>query len=195
MRHKITYDRIRELAGAEKAQFPKYASALLNLANQYAQGTRPAVVGQMSELIQEFHGEALGEWRRWYLERQPDAVEKATERIWQMLGNLKAAIGQVDRDMVERWVEDLVIVKTFVGLLFQEAILREVARLRSAQYRPATPEDEAKGIDGFIGEKPVSIKPESYRAKPALAEEIECEIIYYEKAKDGIVIELSTGGQ
>jgi hypothetical protein len=34
-------------------EFPKYATQLLNLANQNAQGTRPKIVGQMSELIQE----------------------------------------------------------------------------------------------------------------------------------------------
>lgn len=32
--------------------FPKYTTQIMNLANQNAQGTRPAVVGQMSELIQ-----------------------------------------------------------------------------------------------------------------------------------------------
>lgn len=34
--------------------FPKYTSQLINWANQNAQGTRPVVVGQMSELFPEF---------------------------------------------------------------------------------------------------------------------------------------------
>lgn len=37
-------------------QFPKYTTQLMNLANSNAQGTRPKVVSQMSELIQEFGG-------------------------------------------------------------------------------------------------------------------------------------------
>ena len=37
-----------------KFDFPKYTSQLINWANQNAQGTRPAVVGQMSELFPEF---------------------------------------------------------------------------------------------------------------------------------------------
>jgi len=36
----------------------------------------------------------------------------------------------------------------------------------------------------------VSIKPLSYKTKPALRERIQCEIVYYEKTKDGIVIHL-----
>ena len=35
-------------------EFPKYTSQLINWANQNAQGTRPVVVGQMSELFPEF---------------------------------------------------------------------------------------------------------------------------------------------
>jgi len=43
-------------------EFPKYSTQLMNLANQNAQGTRPRVVGQMSDLIQEFPGSTLDEW-------------------------------------------------------------------------------------------------------------------------------------
>jgi hypothetical protein len=37
------------------------------LANQNAQGTRPKVVGQMSELIKEFPGKDVAEWEEWYI--------------------------------------------------------------------------------------------------------------------------------
>ena len=43
-------DLIRELIGETK-DFPKYTSQIINLANQNAQGTRPRVVGQLTELI------------------------------------------------------------------------------------------------------------------------------------------------
>ncbi|GEM_PF-2690725 len=48
---KLTNKEIKELLGAKSFDFPKYSTQLMNLANQNAQGTRPAVVGQMSELI------------------------------------------------------------------------------------------------------------------------------------------------
>ncbi len=40
-------------------EFPKYTTQLMNLANQNSQGTRPKVVGQMSDLIQEFDGKKI----------------------------------------------------------------------------------------------------------------------------------------
>ena len=85
----------------------------MNLENQNAQGARPNIVGQMSELIQHFTGKTLAEWERWYIKQKPDAIRTATERIAQMVKNLKNAIEKIDRKMIEEWVRDLIIVKTF----------------------------------------------------------------------------------
>ena len=189
MRIKLTDREIREHIGAVSPEFPKYTTQLINLANQNAQGTRPRVVGQMSDLIQEFPGRQLAEWQEWYLERNPDAIAVATDRIVEMLGKLKEAMNAIDRDLVEKWVRDLVIVKTFVGLRFQEAILKKVADIQGISYRLASPEEESRGIDGFVGDQAVSIKPLTYRSKRSLMENIDAKIVYYSKVKDGIVIE------
>jgi hypothetical protein len=53
----------------------------------------------------------------------------------------------------------------------------------------AKPDEESKGIDGFIGNRPVSIKPMTYKTKSGLPENIEEPIIYYDKKKDGLSIE------
>ena len=105
-----------------------------------------------------------------------------------MVTNFKDVMSQIDREMVDKWVKDLVIVKTFVGLKFQEAILSCVASYFKNTYRLAEPLEESQGIDGFIGEQPVSIKPSTYEIKKALAEKIEVPILFYEKAKDSIKI-------
>lgn len=52
---KISNEQIKTLLGAEPVEFPKYATQIINLANQNAQGTRPTVVGQMSELIKKIY--------------------------------------------------------------------------------------------------------------------------------------------
>ena len=140
----------------------------------------------MSELIQEFKGRKLEEWERWYLSRHPEAVEKAKIKILQMMENFKQVMPLIDAEMIEVWVKDLVIVKTFVGLKFQEAILKHVASYMKKEYRLAEPDEEAKGIDGYIGDIPVSIKPQSYASKQMLPGMIGVRIIYYEKVKDGI---------
>ena len=76
-----------------------------------------------------------------------------------MVENFKETMGQIDRDLVERWVRDLVIVKTFIGMRFQEAILKKIADIKKCGFKIAKPEEESKGIDGYIDNIPVSIKP------------------------------------
>lgn len=189
MKKKIYNQIIEELSNAKAYDFPKYTTQIINLVNSNAQGTRPAVVGQMSELIQKFPGKSLDEWIEWYSEQQPDAVNNATEKIWSKLQEMKEAITLVDKPMVEEWVKELVYTKTYCGLKFQEAILAYIAREYNTTYRLANIEEEAQGIDGYVNNKPVQIKSITYKQEALLAEEINVPIIYYEKKKDGINIE------
>ncbi|MFQ6008945.1 MAG: MjaI family restriction endonuclease [Candidatus Zixiibacteriota bacterium] len=191
MKVKITNEEISNTLQIEKIEFDKYVSPLINLANQYAQGTRPRVVGQMSDLIQQFSGKTLTEWERWYKEQKPGAIADAAEKIYGVVQKLREAIATIDKATVERWVKDLVIVKTFLGLRFQEVILKRGANLTQTSYRLASPEEESKGIDGFIGSEPVSIKPDTYKAKDGLPEGIDVTIISYRKLKDGIEVDYS----
>ncbi|OQX71245.1 hypothetical protein B6D52_02245 [Candidatus Parcubacteria bacterium 4484_255] len=55
---------IQELIGETK-DFPKYTTQLINLTNQNAQGTRPRVVGQLSELINECPEKTYQGWKKW----------------------------------------------------------------------------------------------------------------------------------
>jgi len=179
---------VKELIGEVK-DFPLYTTQLINLANQNAQGTRPRVVGQLTELIQECPEKTYEGWKKWYLSKYPNAIENATERINEMMNNLKNAIKSIDKSMIKKWVEDLVLEKTFVGLRFQEAILKKVASIKNTDYRLAEPKEESQGIDGFIGDMPVSIKPITYKTKDALREEIKAKIIFYNKTKSGLEID------
>lgn len=186
---KISNGDIEKLSNASKYPFPKYATQIINLVNSNAQGTRPAVVGQMSELIQEFQGKTLDEWIEWYSIKQPDAVQKATDKIFAMYQLMSEAFAVIDRPMIEAWVKDLVHTKTYCGLKFQSAILAFLADKYDTTWRLADVEEEAQGIDGYIGDKPVQIKSSTYRLEARLAEKIEIPIVYYDKKKDGISIE------
>ena len=93
---KIKNGEIEQLLGKEAIAFPKYTTQIMNLANSNAQGTRPKVVGQMSDLIEEFDGDDLSDWEKWYKNRKPTAINDATEKVSQMVEQLKAAIIQID---------------------------------------------------------------------------------------------------
>lgn len=179
---------------SENFSFPKYTSQLINWANQNAQGTRPRVVGQMSELFPEFvsstHHVAIEYWKKFYVMKHPEAFKEATDKIYAQIENLREAIQLIDRDMVERWVEDLIINKTFNGMYVQKAILASLADLKDMNYRLATPEEEAKGIDGFVGNVPYSVKPDTYKTMGRLSEVIDVKMIYYTKTKTGLKIEV-----
>lgn len=185
----IKNSRITQDIAGKITEFPKYTSQLMNLANQNAQGTRPKVVGQLSDLIQECPKKTYKEWVNWYNEKMPTAIDDATEKVYEMIQNLNNAIKQIDKALVRKWVEDLVLTKTFVGLCFQESILKVIAERRGVNYRLATPIEESQNIDGYIGDIPVSIKPITYKTKNMLHENINVKIIYYEKLKDGIKVE------
>lgn len=185
---KLQNSEIEKLSNASQYDFPKYATQFINLINSNAQGTRPNVVGQMSELIQEFDGNTLDEWITWYTERNPKAVANATERIFATYGKMCDAFNAIDKQMIENWVKDLVYTKTFCGLKFQGAIIASIAKELGKTWRLANIEEESKGIDGYIGDKPLQIKADTYKLESRLSEKIDVPIVYYSKKKDGISI-------
>lgn len=186
---KLTNAEISRYLGIEPLKFDKYISPLINDANRFAKGTIPKVVGQMSDLIQEFDGQSLSEWEKWYLDRNPKAISTATQKIMHMLENFKQVMEKIDQLTVEKWVKDLVITKTFLGLKIQEAILKKGAEIKKANYRLSNPEEEASGIDGFINNIPVSIKPDTYKLKASLPEVIKFKMIYYKKVQGGVEVD------
>ena len=104
MKYTINNKNISDYNDSSNYTFPKYTSQLINWANQNAQGTRPKIVGQMSELFPEFlaSGEdiTIEGWRKWYTKKCPDAFDKAADRIFTKVQNLQKAITLIDREMV-----------------------------------------------------------------------------------------------
>lgn len=194
MKYTLKNELIENFNESKSFSFPKYTSQLINWANQNAQGTRPVVVGQMSELFPEFMNSGMEitieNWRKWYTEKYPEAFENATDKIFAQVQNLRNAIPLIDREMVEKWVQDLVINKTFNGMYVQKAILASLAEKRGTTYRLATPEEESIGIDGYVGEVPYSVKPDTYKTMGQLSETIDVKMIYYSKTKTNLKIEV-----
>ena len=190
----ISNEEIQSLNESENTIFPKYTSQLINWANQNAQGTRPKVVGQLSDLFPEYQNTSdivsIADWKAWYVERYPNAINNATDKIFEQVENLKKAIQLIDREMVRRWVEDLVITKTYNGMYVQKAILAKLANKKGLTYRLARPEEESIGIDGYVGDVPYSIKPDTYKTMNRLSERIEVKMIYYTKTKTCLKIEV-----
>ncbi len=142
MNFSISNEEQQALNDVSSVAFPKYTSQLINWANQNAQGTRPKVVGQLSDLFPEYEAQAenvsIEDWENWYLEKYPDAIENATNKIFTQVENLKQAIQLIDKELVRAWVKDLVISKTYNGLYVQKVILAKLASIKEQEYRLAT---------------------------------------------------------
>lgn len=180
---KLSNKEIAEELIGEKKEFPKYVKPLLNLANRFAQGTRPKIVGQMTELIKECPENTYEGWVKWYKSNYSENLKNATKKVGQMIDQFKIVLDSIDEKIMTKWVEDLTLDKTYIGLKLEKVIIKKIANLAKKNYRFATPQEEARGIDGFIGREAISVKPETYKTKDELIEKIEAKIIYYEKNK------------
>ena len=190
----IKNDELEFRNGSSSPSFPKYTSQLINWANQNAQGTRPKVVGQLSDLFPEFESQSedvsIEKWQEWYLKKYPNAINDATEKIYTQVENLRNAIPKITKEMVNDQVKDLVITKTYNGLYVQKAILAKLSDELNLPYRLATPDEESKGIDGYVGDVAYSIKPDTYKTMGRLSESIDVKMIYYTKTKTALKIEV-----
>lgn len=191
---KILKKSINGLSGRPKLGLPKYTSGVLNDSNRYSHATRPKNIGNLSELFPQFLEESddtsLEAWKKWYTKKYPDTIKEATDRTFDKFQQMAKAFSKIDRDLVENYIEDLVINKTYYGLYYQKIILAYLAKLEGVTYRLASSEEEAKGIDGYVGDTPYSVKSVSYKTMDRLSEEIPAKIVYYIKTDDGIEIEI-----
>lgn len=196
---RISEDEREELVADIDPEFPKYTTQLMNTANQNSQGTRPRVVGQMNELIEEYKEEYPNgdyeDWKRFYLEKHDgeERIEQATDKVLEMVVAMRDAAQEIDREMVNRWVRDLVLYKTYTGLgRIEEAVLKALSEEYDLPYELGDAADESRGIDGYLGGQPVSIKPETYKQKSRLQEKIDAPIVYYEEfaSMDDLIIHL-----
>lgn len=194
MKYTLSNENIANYNECADFEFPRYTSQIINLANQNAQATRPRAVGQLTEIFALFINYAadisIDNWKQFYMQEHPNAFEEATVKICNQINNLRQALELIDEEMVRQWVEDLIIYKTYNGLYLQKAILASLAHKTNSEYRLATPDDEAKGIDGYVGGVAYSIKPITYKTMDQLSETILAKMIFYTKTKTGLTIEV-----
>lgn len=89
-----------------------------------------------------------------------------------MIQQMREAMNQIDRPMVNRWIRDLVLYKTYLGFDTQEVIFHKLAGEYHREYTRAEADDESKGIDGYLDGQPVSVKPVTYQQKDRLQKDI-----------------------
>lgn len=194
---KVKLEDVSSANGTPKISLPKYSSQVINLANGYAKATKPANVGQVSEDIKKFRednsltGYSNQDWINWHKKRYPDGIQKATDAAWEMFKKILNSLNTVTKDDIQKWEEDFVFSKTYDGLMVQNAIIKKIAEeIGTNNFNLASPEEERKGIDGFINGHPVQIKSDTYdRTGKLHNEDIRCVVVSYKKKKNDIIFE------
>lgn len=180
---------IAKAMGIAPIEIPKYSSSVINSANGYARATRAENVSFVSDTIKKFREDksvpnhSYEQWIKWYSEKYPNAIQKATDEAWAKFQEVLENLSKVQRDDIEAWEKDLIINKTYSGLMIQDAIINQIAKGLGVVGRLGTTEDEGKGIDGYINDIPVQIKADTYRGVNNERFDDKIIIIYY--SKDG----------
>lgn len=164
----IKNNRIAKAIGIPDISVPKYSKSVINSSNRYAKATKPENVSQVSETIKVFRKDdkvpnhSLGEWEKWYNNHYPEAIKKATDAAWEKFQEVRDKLAEVNREHVEAWERDLIINKTYSGLMIQDAILKQIAKELGVNSRLGDTNDEKHGIDGYINDIPVQVKLDTY---------------------------------
>lgn len=191
---RISEDEREELLRGESVEFPKYTGQILNVANQNASATQTTVVGEMSEIFDQFRQEnpdgTYEDWVEFYYSKHNgrERIEEATDRIVPMVENFKEVIKEIDEEMTREWVEDLVLFKTFTGFGMEEAIAEKLAEELDCGYQVTGNELENSDVDIIVDNTPLSVKPMSYYESER--GDIDVPTVYYEgyKTTDSVKI-------
>ena len=164
----------------KKINYPLYYYGIIDDFNTISKATTPKYVGKVHTLFKEHKFRYLGEWIKWHNNKYPGCVDKAVDKIWNMLENrahVSKAYKREYRRYIRKFVENLLYNQTYTGLKIQEVILIKISQIMKQKYRWAAAKEDSSGIDGFVGDIPISIKPKSCRvSKPAGTKRVYYEI-------------------
>jgi len=193
-----------------------YISTFLNQINQWAGGSKPKNVGQVSELIKDFRQKHptgdLDDWKKFHQDLTGEEIEvlqgkgknkkpvkahmagidQGVQDIMSKLTQVKASLNSVKEKDIRKWLENLTYEKTYCGLEAQEMILDKIATDlgNGYTYKLGSLEDERKGIDGFVidpnGKKFALQIKSESYRNKNKQEQFKCPIIFYNLSKGGV---------
>lgn len=186
---KLTAKNYRGVVQPRRRTWPTYATQLMNIAGQNSQATRPKRIGSLKETWSKMRTAGikgtLDNWTDYYNQTHGvDKLETAGNRIHEQL--IKMGIQWIDSGMCIEYVKETVYNKTHMGLGGEEMAIEVVAKHFSKPFRFSTPEEESQGIDGWIGDKPVQVKPHDSAFKAHVhnhADQDKTLVVTYEKEK------------
>ena len=155
---------IKRILNKKDIDYPLYMYGVINHANKTKGATRPCNVGKMHNLIKEYQPKSLSQWKKMYNESHPDSVTIVKGKILDFLSDIgfsRYIIKKKYSFYIDEFINNLLFEQTYSGLKIQEIIIEKISKMMKKSYTWSTGKDDSKGIDGYIGKIPVSIKPKS----------------------------------
>jgi hypothetical protein len=175
--------------------WPKYKTQLLNIACQNAKAFDANRVGSMKELWLEFVDtgvpDTLENWETFYTNRWGvTGLAEAGSKLKEMVDKME--LGDIDLDMCNDYIKEVVFNKTHFGMGGESTAIIVTAEHFNLPYRFSNAIEESQGIDGFIGEYPVQVKPADSNYKAHVRNHADVDktlVIRYEKKKQVCFVE------
>ena len=160
---KLTAKNYRGTIQRFRREWPKYATQLMNIAQQNSQAFRPKHIGPVVDTFKYMREQkipgTLSNWEKYY--KKVFGEQKlidAGKKIHAMLK--KMGIKWITEDMCIDYAKETVYNKTHMGYGGQEMAVEAVANYFNKKVRWPTPEeDSSQNIDAWIGKFPVQVKP------------------------------------
>jgi hypothetical protein len=160
---KLTQRHFVSVTKRNRCDFPKYTKPILNIATQNSKATQVKIVGSMKDQWTAFMatgGRSVAEWEAWYMTNGgKQKIQAATDKLWAMLNQMPLDHAVFTRDLAEQYILDLVINKTHYGMSGEYHSVLAVAEYFKKPYRFSTAEEESQGIDAWLDDRPVQVKP------------------------------------
>lgn len=151
----------------QNIKFKKGVSTILNKCCQWTKVFSMHNIGCIKENFIDFKekdGQTLEQWQDYFSnEISSKKIEDMTNKVWSYLEEIKNNINELDKDDVKEYIEDVLFKKTFNGLNIEIEIIKEISNKYNYEYKFSNHIDEREGIDGFINNIPIQIKPNTYK--------------------------------
>lgn len=160
---KLTAKHFRGVIHRTRREWPKYSTQLLNVAAQNCKAFDVKKVGSAKETWLAMRNQNIpGTFENWcqFYDQQPFAqnIPGQAAKLYEMVQ--KMGITGIPLSMCEDYIREVIYNKTHMGMAGEEMAIQAVGEYYGLQVRFSTAEEEAQGIDGWIGEIPVQVKPE-----------------------------------
>jgi hypothetical protein len=187
---KLTAKFYKENDTRARRVWPTYSTQILNIAGQNSRCFDAKKVGSMKESWLEFvktgQPDTLENWENFQRAKiGEESLQWSADKLFDMVHN-KMQILWITKEMCRDYIEEVIFNKTHFGMGGESAAIQAASKYFNLPFRFSNAEEESQGIDGWIGEYPVQVKPEDTYKKGHVFNAADTEktlVLTYEKKK------------